>query len=248
MSEDKIVAFLSRLTASTIAPDQRIVLRSAQRAAFESWLGKEGIQHSAGNLMSFAVSELCGRVPVEDVSAPQWLHVNNPIENLAFGEIAGVGIDTEDLASMPEADDYREHEFYRDHFTTEEVVYCIQQADPKASFCGLWAAKEAVIKAGGAAQKGMRAINISHDSSGRPTFSECLLSISRTTNSAIAICIRLSKSKTAVALPSLPPPSLAPIVEQPIATVVRRRWMPWALAVLLLIIILGGIAFVWRAL
>ena len=58
------------------------------------------------------------------------------------GDIAGVGVDTELISSVPTSETFRER-----NFTSEEIKYCQSAADPTASFAGRWAAKEAVFKA-----------------------------------------------------------------------------------------------------
>lgn len=58
------------------------------------------------------------------------------------GDIAGVGVDTELIGSVPTSQIFRER-----NFTPAEIEYCRAAPDPTASFAGRWAAKEAVFKA-----------------------------------------------------------------------------------------------------
>jgi holo-[acyl-carrier protein] synthase len=56
------------------------------------------------------------------------------------------GIDIVEIAELPEASDYWEHEFYRHAFSAAEIAYCVTQPSPREHFAARWAAKEAVKK------------------------------------------------------------------------------------------------------
>ena len=72
-----------------------------------------------------------------------------PVNSLSTNPAAAnsIGIDVEEISRMPLANDYREDEFYKMNFAPFEIAYCILQPDPAASFAGLFAAKEAIVKA-----------------------------------------------------------------------------------------------------
>lgn len=61
---------------------------------------------------------------------------------------AGVhcGVDIEQVANLPKADDYWEHEFYQTHFAKAEIAYCLTTEKPREHFAARWAAKEALKK------------------------------------------------------------------------------------------------------
>jgi phosphopantetheine--protein transferase-like protein len=122
-----------------------------------------------------------------------------------------IGIDIEDVASLPEADDYRVHPFYRDNFTPAEISYCVRQGNPRASLCGVWAAKEAILKSGmaGAALSRLIDIEILWDEFGRPGFANCAISISHTGQAAVAVCL------CGVQAVPLPTPALPLVAEMP---------------------------------
>jgi phosphopantetheinyl transferase (holo-ACP synthase) len=105
----------------------------------------------------------------------------------------GLGFEIENIAALPDAGDYAQHEFYLANFTPSEIAYCTQQPKTKAAFQGLLAAKRAIIKSGAVndPQEGYRSIEISFDGEGRPTHPGCLLSISHTDTIAAAICFWL---------------------------------------------------------
>lgn len=102
-----------------------------------------------------------------------------------------VGIDMEIITALPRSNDFREEEFYKMNFSPSEIAYCILQPDPYASFAGLFAAKEAIIKADNAYRNTpFSAIEISHEADGKPVFGDYLLSISHTNDLAIAVAVR----------------------------------------------------------
>lgn len=113
------------------------------------------------------------------------------------GKPAGflVGIDIEDVESMPITDDYREDKFYKDNFSQREISYCVLQADPRVSFSGKFAAKESIVKADNSF-KGIpfSQIEILNDKDGKLTFGEFSLSISHTSNCSIAVAFKASGS------------------------------------------------------
>ncbi|MGH6847868.1 MAG: 4'-phosphopantetheinyl transferase family protein, partial [Methylocella sp.] len=102
----------------------------------------------------------------------------------------GLGLEIENIAALPDAEDYALHEFYRANFTPSEIAYCIKQPAVKAAFQGLLAAKRAIVKSGAAsdASDGLGSVEIGFDSEGRPTYPGCMLSISDTGTIAAAIC------------------------------------------------------------
>jgi phosphopantetheine--protein transferase-like protein len=56
------------------------------------------------------------------------------------------GIDLELVESLPEAPDYRTHDFYILNFTEAERAYCSAQNNPRMHLAARWAAKEALRK------------------------------------------------------------------------------------------------------
>jgi phosphopantetheine--protein transferase-like protein len=105
----------------------------------------------------------------------------------------GVGIDMQARSKMPEATDYRTDNFYKRNFSERELAHCIEKADPLESLAGIWAAKEAILKAGAATRSEtgeLASIEIVHNAAGAPTHPGCLLSISHEADLAVAVCIR----------------------------------------------------------
>ena len=102
-----------------------------------------------------------------------------------------VGIDIEKVSNFKEVTDYREDNFYTQNFTQQEIAHCILQANPLQSFAGLFAAKEAIVKADNQLKnKNFNSIEIKHDLQGRPLYRNFQISISHTDEHAIAIAIK----------------------------------------------------------
>ncbi|HEY0758382.1 MAG TPA: 4'-phosphopantetheinyl transferase superfamily protein [Acidisarcina sp.] len=202
---DQVVAYLTRLMGSTPTVDEPLKLRSVHRAALASWARKGDIpirQALISSAAPFSVRELLsdgGRptVPVAAVGAAASAAplVGSTLDS-ALVTLGGIGIDIEEVDMLPETHDYREHSFYQDTFTPSELAYCLMQADVKASLCGTWAAKEAILKSGVAHSTAghLKAIEVTRDNAGRPQFPGCKLSISHTGKTAVAVCVALSTS------------------------------------------------------
>ena len=225
---EEVIAYLSRLTGENISADQAFRLRSIHRAAFASWARKQNVPIRLDVMNSGTPATVRALLDsVEDAPATipkpaQPLKVVNHPSN----PFTGIGIDIEEIDNLPQAGDYREHPFFQDHFTNAEIAYCIQQVDVRASFCGIWAAKEALLKAGliPSSSRHLNDFEISRDEAGRPLFPGCHLSISHTSKTAVAVCVA-----TAVTPPVQPAVAPAPPVESTPRTNIRsrRRW-PWS--------------------
>jgi phosphopantetheine--protein transferase-like protein len=110
-----------------------------------------------------------------------------------------IGIDIEQVDNLPWSGDPWSEPFYLEHFTDAEIAYCLRRPEPKLSFCGIWAAKEAVIKC----CERMPAfypkqIEVLHDAAGRPRLKiegwdqgahQLALSISHASPNAVAVCV-----------------------------------------------------------
>ena len=112
---------------------------------------------------------------------------------LVLTPVKGLGLQIENIAILPDAEDYALHEFYRANFKASEIAFCIKQPAVKAAFQGLLAAKRAIIKSGAArdAPDAPGSVAIGFDGEGRPTYPGCLLSISDTGTIAAAVCLWL---------------------------------------------------------
>ena len=117
--------------------------------------------------------------PVPNYSAKE--NINEP----------SVGIDAENISSMPVVNDFREDAFYKMNFAPAEMAHCILQPNPYASFAGLFAAKEAIIKADNLYRnKPFNTIIIDHLPEGKPVHPGFQISISHTNETAVAVAVK----------------------------------------------------------
>jgi phosphopantetheine--protein transferase-like protein len=128
-----------------------------------------------------------------------------------------VGLDVEDIGSLPFAVDYWEHEFYRGTFAKSEIAYAVVQAEPRTHFAGFWCAKEALRKCDSAfAGVSPDKTAVAHDANGQPYLTldsgvgpERLahaMSISHTADVATAVVV------TGVAAPAVVVGTIAPMI------------------------------------
>ncbi|HET6376235.1 MAG TPA: hypothetical protein VFF88_09310 [Methylocella sp.] len=103
----------------------------------------------------------------------------------------GLGLETGNVAALPDAGDYAAHEFYAANFTAAEIARCTAQPAPKSAFQNLLTLKRAIVKSGAASApaEGFKEIEIGFDAEGRPAYPGCLLSVSSTGTIAVAVCL-----------------------------------------------------------
>jgi phosphopantetheinyl transferase (holo-ACP synthase) len=102
-----------------------------------------------------------------------------------------IGIDIEEVTTLPRVVDFRKDIFYSQNFTAAEIAYCILQPDPYSSFAGLFAVKEAIIKADGRFRgRPFHTVEIGHSEEGKPVFPGFGLSISHAGGMAVAVAVR----------------------------------------------------------
>ena len=80
-----------------------------------------------------------------------------------------VGLDIENVKSLPVTSDYWEHEFYRGIFGKSEIAYAVLEQEPRIHLAGFWCAKEALRKCDPSfAAAGFETTVVEHEASGRP--------------------------------------------------------------------------------
>ena len=123
------------------------------------------------------------------------------------GSLAGLGLgmDMQDIGSMPLAADYRADPFYTAHFHPSEISTAVLRADLRSHLCGIFCAKEAAKKSHPALlELRMTDLLVTHDGMGRPTLQvlaegvdidafEFLLSITHSDCYAAATCISVAR-------------------------------------------------------
>lgn len=158
---------------------------------------------------------------------------------LQFALSPGVscGVDIEMVADLPEAIDYREHAFYIDSFTAEEIAYCLLQEQPRMHFAARWCAKEALYKCDAVfrgekmanievARKPDGAVFFRHRKAGGVQSLPHAVSLSHTHTMAIAMVVA-GGSGVPVLAPT-PIPSPASVVDQPAAAATTAGGGPWS--------------------
>ena len=94
----------------------------------------------------------------------------NTVKNdYGFSDIF-IGVDIEEVASLPRTVNIRAHEFYSSQFIDTELSYALLMPDPYVHLCGMFCAKEAFKKsAPDFIEVPMNEIIISHNSAQRPS-------------------------------------------------------------------------------
>ena len=208
------------ITADTLV-DRSVVSNSIVLHRMYAKLAEEGVRiENYIDIKNFG--ELMSRANGNAAISP--VHVPIPYANGIEKKGGSAGIDIEEVAALPRTNDFREEEFYKMNFAPSEIAYCILQPDPYVSFAGLFAAKEAIVKADNSFRsRPFHTIVITHEAEGKPAFGDFSLSVSHTNNLAVAVAVR------AVALQA---PG-RPVDEAPAATASRVPWGLWLLCMLL---------------
>jgi len=107
-----------------------------------------------------------------------------------------IGIDIELINNLPNSNDYWTDEFYTSNFTNNEISYCLLKENPKESFAGKYAAKEAVMKIlNNSKINSLKEIEILNRKDGVPYFNEEIsISISHANDYAAAVAILKSNN------------------------------------------------------
>jgi phosphopantetheinyl transferase (holo-ACP synthase) len=210
-SELRLAAILERVTGKV--PGTGVVsLSSVQRGVVSSLCRREGIAIDAHVLnRTFTVSQLLGRGG--DSAAPSVTAMPDPQLAAAKGsEPATVGCDIQSIAEFAgliQAKDFKSCPFLTDHLSLEEIAYCEGQKDPVSSLCGVFAAKEAVFKAGRAVP--LAQIVIEHRD-GAPKTRGYAVSISHSKDYCMAVAVAIAapvNTPMAAAQPGAAPRTLA---------------------------------------
>ena len=149
-----IVAKLTETPAEQIGPDFPLhshgLQSSGRRAALAAAIRRKigGIDNVPDSARTFGELEqiVFSPRPPLPLPAPAAPRQSAPLSCDKDDHSVRCGLDIENVADLPEAPDYREHEFYQTIFTSEEIAYCIAQENPRMHFAARWCAKEALIK------------------------------------------------------------------------------------------------------
>jgi phosphopantetheine--protein transferase-like protein len=172
-----------------------ITLTSAQKSRFHSWLIEKQIKFDDSKLIKqFTLDELfdssngsyAGPSTKSD-AAPGSLHGADLVST------GMVGVDMQSIDEMfPEAlpCDLKSDQALSTIFTLKELSYAASKDNPRQTLTGIFAAKEAVLKASSFVRN-LNEIEILPDQNGRPICASHNLSISHSAEYAIAIAVSL---------------------------------------------------------
>jgi len=184
--EVEALAFFNRLTNTKSESINFDKLSSAQRARFLSWCRQNGIDWSTD----------------EDSSEPK----NNPSIKAGSDNAQDlrpnlrIGIDIQHESELfPDAlIDVKSQDSLSDIFTQREIAYAEMRQNPFESLTGMFAAKEAIVKASVAkVENRLSEIEINFSENGAPFFPGCCLSISHSKGTAVAVALKHSGESSA---------------------------------------------------
>jgi len=113
---------------------------------------------------------LLGKLPAKNPITPEngGVGLTMPHAQPVFTGVQ-VGIDVQDVSSLPLADDYWEHEFYVGMFGKSEIAYAVVKPEPRMHLAGCWCAKEALRKCDPSFMNvDFAATVVAHEQDGRP--------------------------------------------------------------------------------
>ena len=194
----EIVAVFIRVPAEQIGHatpiDRRAVKSSIMLHRMYARLSEDGfIYRDYNSIRVFGDLLRMQTTAVQPAAAMQPTELPSPagFPEESGGDPISMGIDIESAGNLPRATDFRREDFYKMNFSPQEIAYCILQADPYSSFAGLFAAKEALIKADASLrQVSFNQIVIGHTPEGRPVYPGFTLSIAHSDGVAVAVAAR----------------------------------------------------------
>lgn len=193
MDPEKLASILSRLTGSEVGPQTMVTLSSVQQGAFASQARKAGLSIDRNRIKTaFSPAGLGqGVAGVAQPASPQPEGTGRALVPTAPPG-ARIGCDIQSItefARAVQAEDFKSCPFLTSHFAAVEISRCENQADAMQSLCGLFAAKEAIRKAGD--RREMRQITILHDHEGAPGSTGYAISISHSGDMCLAVALRV---------------------------------------------------------
>jgi phosphopantetheine--protein transferase-like protein len=152
-------------------------LSSAQKARFLSWLRENNLSISEATQEIKTRSELTSTFQSDD-------------ESVSTG-IKGIGVDIQFIPELfpSKVDDLKSDQEILRIFSRHEIAFAETKRKPTETLAGIFAAKEAIIKAGFPSMSNidLNKIEILHSEDGRPEFPGYVLSISHSNEYTIAI-------------------------------------------------------------
>lgn len=196
-AEKALIGIIERVTGTDYSarPNDVVRLSSHQHAVVSSLCRRDAVPVNFDHLGDgVTVRQMLGLVslgstyPSDPATEPDGVH-------RASRTSAGLGCDIqclEEFRRTVKSTDFKASAFLVDVMVPEEISYCEGQTDPVESLCGVFAAKEAVVKAGHDGP--LRAIRVQH-MDGAPMVKGYAVSIAHSGQYCVAVAQRLgSKS------------------------------------------------------
>lgn len=180
---------------------------SALRSLLEKDLGARLQPLRAGMTVADLIALAEGKTHEGSPEAPSARNTLRPTRVSRFTPAAqipcnfGLGMDMQEIATLPDPPDFRADPFYAAHFLSEEIATAMLRPDPRAHLTGVFCAKEAAKKSHPALlDMRMTDFQIAHDGAGKPMLrllqtipgSESMhfmVSITHTASMAAATCL-----------------------------------------------------------
>ncbi len=229
----EMVATMLRLPPDQVAPETSLARLDTSLSGARLKLGLKRLGLSMATASAPATfgeleAAVFGKSSAKVAAAQSGGEIDTTMEH-APAAFAGVrvGIDLQEVKSLPVANDYWEHEFYVGMFDKSEIAYAVVQSDPRTHLAGYWCAKEALRKCDPSFIKvGFESTVVAHERDGRPyiqwqTPSGAVrlphaLSLTHTGEFATAVVISLAFPPEAIPLrKKTPPPAAAKPAEPP---------------------------------
>jgi len=104
---------------------------------------------------------------------------------------SSIGIDIQNLTDFNAIGSVENSSFYKENFSLEEIQYCESKANKQESFLGLFALKEAIVKADNFYKNiSFNQIEIKHTALGKPIFKKFSVSISHSGDYIVAVAYK----------------------------------------------------------
>jgi len=169
--------FIANLTGQEGLPLSK--LSSAQKARAIAWARETGIDLDDG-LSSIVANE------------------NIAVDNINYSEFVPAQVKTGiDIQSIKEffpvqIGDLKADKSLLNIFTMSEMTYAESKAEPLTHLTGMFALKEAIMKASNTMLKDISVLEITHDSDGAPKYADFTLSLSYTGDLVVAVAVSVS--------------------------------------------------------
>jgi len=185
-----ITDFLSNLLNTPLSESETIILTSAQRARFLSWSDQNGFKIDVRKLQAqFSISDLLTNGVNQTAHE---LNRNPEKQQLSVNlkSSSRIGIDIQSISEMFPAPIELDYPQLSSIYTSYELKFSKNSADPRATLVGLFSLKECLIKAG-APHLDYLDLEITHTAQGSPIFYGYEVSLSHSGDFVTSIAIKI---------------------------------------------------------